>query len=147
MATHFLGGLAMRPVVVPADDATITLFAKNSGKVHLVPDLDADTTFTLPSAEDGLAFALVYTGTAADAHDWTINTASTSTLFKGGVVHLDTDAGSAGDEVVPVDADQSNDDTLTVNVPFAGTVVNLVSDGTSWYAYGQVVSATAPAFS
>ena len=146
MPTHFKGGLAMRTVAVP-DAATYTVLKKNSGKVHLVPDLTADCTFTLPAVEDGLAYEFWYAGAAADAQDWIINAAATTELFKGGVVHLDSDAGSAGDEVVPVYADATDDDTLTVLVPDGGTIVKLVSDGTYWYASGSVVAATAPAFS
>lgn len=145
MATHFTGGLAMRPVSVP-DGTTYSFLAKNSGKIHLIPNLTADCTFTLPTAENGLGFELWYTGTAADAQDWIVNTASTATLFIGGLVHLDTDANSAGDEVVVVDADASDDDTMTILTPEAGTRVALISDGSSWYVTGYVASATVPTF-
>lgn len=145
MATHFIGGLAMRPVAV-SDAATYTVLAKNSGKVHLIPDLTADCTITLPSAANGLAYKFIYTGAAADAQDWIINTAATTSLYKGGLVHADHDANSAGDEIVPVFADASNDDTMTILTPSAGTVVEIVSDGTHWYVTGTVVSATAPTF-
>lgn len=144
-ATGF-SGLKVAPKLV-ADSATITISEHDSGRIHIMPDLTADATITLPAAFAGATYEFLYSGTAADAHDWTINAAATTELFKGGVVHLDTDAGSAGDEVVPVDADAVDDDTLTVNVPFVGTHVKLVSDGSYWYVTGQVVSATAPAFS
>ena len=140
--THF-SGLAMKPVAVP-DGATYSFLAKNTGKVHLIPDLTADCTFTLPAAENGISFELMYSGAAADAQDWIINTAATTELYKGGVVHLDADAGSAGDEVVPVYANGSSHDTLTVLTPEVGTIVKLVSDGSHWYLNGVVVSATAP---
>lgn len=132
--------------VVTTDAATYTVTAANSGAVHVVPDLTADCTFTLPAAAAGLRYELWYGGAAADAQDWIINTAAASSLFKGGVVHLDQDAGSAGDEVVPVYADAADDDTLTVLTPEVGTRVTLISDGTHWYVTGQVVSATAPTF-
>lgn len=146
MGTHFLGGLNMRPVAV-TDATTYSVLASNSGKVHAFPDLTADCTVTLPPVENGLKFELMYVGAAADAHDWTINASATTELFKGGVVHVDTDAGAGGDEIVPVYADFSDDDTLTVTTPEAGTLITLVSDGTSWLVTGTVVSATAPAFS
>ena len=145
MATHFLGGLALRPVSV-TDAATYSVLAKNSGKLHLMPNLTADCTITLPAAENGLAYKFMYSGAAADAQDWIINTAATTSLFKGGVVHLDHDAGSAGDEIVPVFADGTDDDTFTVLLPSAGTEITLVSDGTHWYVSGFVVSTTAPTF-
>ena len=142
--TNF-SGLRIKPLVV-ADAATYTVETKNTGRIHVMPDLTADCTITLPAAFDGACYEFMYGGAAADAQDWVINTAATTSLFKGGVTHLDTDAGSAGDEVVPVYADQSNDDTLTVLTPEAGTIVKLVSDGTHWYVNGVVVSATAPTF-
>jgi len=145
MPTHFMGGLAMRPVSV-ADGTTYSLLKKNSGKVHLIPNLTADMTITLPAAENGLAFELWYTGTAADAQDWIVNTAATTEIFYGGLVHLDTDAGAAGDEIVVVDADQVDDDTMTILTPEAGTRVALVSDGSKWYVTGYVASATVPTF-
>lgn len=131
------------PIAVP-DAATYTVLAKNSGKLHVMPNLTADCTIALPSAESGLNYVFQYGGAAADAQDWIINTAATAELYKGGVVHLDSDAGSAGDEVVPVYADFSNDDTLTVLTPEVGTRIELVSDGTSWFLNGVVVSASAP---
>lgn len=145
MATHFMGGLAMRPVSV-TDAATYTVLAKNSGKVHIMPDLTADCTITLPAAKNGLCYKFIYAGAAADAQDWIVNTAATTSVYKGGLVHADADAGSAGDEVVPVYSDGSTNDTMTILTPEAGTVVEIVSDGTHWYVTGTVVSATAPTF-
>ena len=139
------GFKAGKPVAV-TDAATYTVLAKNSGKLHVMPNLTADITITLPAAAKGLTYKFMYGGAAADAQDWIINTAATTSLYKGGVVHLDHDAGAAGDEIVPVFADATNDDTLTVLTPSAGTVIELVSDGTHWYVDGRVVSATAPTF-
>jgi len=143
MATHFLGGLAMRPVAVP-DGATYLALAKNSGKLHVMPNLTATCTITLPAAENGLRFTFMYGGAAADAQNWVINTAATTSVYVGGVVHLDADAGAAGDEVVPVYSDGATNDALTVVTPEVGTIIDLVSNGTHWYLNGQVVSATVP---
>ena len=145
MGTHFIGGLNMRPVAV-ADAATYAVLARNSGKLHAVPDLTADCTITLPPVESGLKFEFMYAGAAADAEDWIIVTSATTELFKGGVVHLDADANSGGDEVVPIYADFSDDDTFTVLTPNAGTSVTFVSDGASWLTNGTIVSVTAPTF-
>ena len=138
------GGIKQGAPVAVTDATTYTVLAKNSGKLHVMPDLTADCTITLPAAERGVSIKLMYGGAAADAQDWIINTADATELFKGGVVHLDNDAGAAGIEVVAVYADFSNDDTLTVLTPEVGTMVELVSDGTSWYLNGTVVSASAP---
>jgi hypothetical protein len=64
----------------------------------------------------------------------------------GGVVHLDTDAGSASDEVVPVYPDGNSNSKFNVLVPEGGTRVRFECDGTLWYINGTVVSATAPTF-
>ncbi len=144
MATHFMGGLAMRPVTV-TDATTYKVLAKNSGKLHVMPDLTADCTITLPAVQDGLRFDFMYAGAADDAQDWIIVTAATTELFKGGVTQLDP-AEATVTEVVPVYADFSNDDTFTVLTPNAGTSISLVSDGTSWLVNGFVVSDTPPTF-
>lgn len=144
MGTHFTGGLNMRPVTV-ADAATYTVLKKNSGKLHVMPNLTADCTITLPSVESGLAYEFMYAGAADDAQDWIIVTAATTELYKGGVTQLDP-AEATLTEVVPVYADFVNDDTLTVLTPNAGTSVRLVSDGTSWLVTGFVVSDTVPTF-
>lgn len=143
--TTVLGGLRMSPVAIP-DAATYSVLKEDSGKLHVFPNLTADITVTLPAAEDGLNYKFIYGGAAADAQDWIVATAATTELYAGGLVHLDTDADAAGDEVVDVFADFSNDDTMTILTPSAGTVVELFSDGTSWYVTGRVVSATAPTF-
>lgn len=140
------GGIKVGAPVAITDAATYTVLAANSGKLHVFPDLTADCTVTLPAAERGLNYKFIYGGVSADAQDWIVNTAAASSLFKGGLVHLDTDAGAAGDEVVAVAADFSNDDTMTILVPEVGTMIELVSDGTHWYVTGRVVSATAPTF-
>lgn len=128
------------------DVAAYTVLAANSGKPHIVPNLTADCTFTLPTPAAGLDYTFIYGGVAADAQDWIISTGSGTNFYLGGVVHLDTDAGSAGDEVVPVASDGNSNDFLTVLVPDVGTWVRLICDGTNWFAVGQVVGATAPTF-
>jgi hypothetical protein len=129
--------------VETTDAAAYSILAANSGKIHIVPDLTADCTFTLPAVERGLNYELWYGGAADDAQDWIINTAATADLFKGGVVQLDPTEATLT-EVVPVYADFSNDDTLTVLTPNAGTMIKFYCDGTSWFLNGFVVSDTVP---
>jgi hypothetical protein len=147
MPTHFLGGVATKPITVP-DAATYTFKESDSGKLHIIPDLTADCTFTLPAATDnaGLRYDLMYSGAAADAQDWIIVTPDTAELFKGGIVFHDENIGGAGIEVLAVYADFSNDDTFTVLTPQVGTTVTLVSDGTSWCVNGMIISDTVPTF-
>ena len=141
--THFLGGLNMRPVAV-TDATTYAVLAKNSGKLHVVPDLTATCTITLPAVEDGLRFEFMYGGAADDAHNWVIVTQVAGTdFFKGGVTQLDP-AESAASEVTPVYSTITTDDTLTVVTPNAGTTITLVCDGTFWLLSGFVVSDTIP---
>ena len=140
--THFQGGLRT-PTVTVADATTYTIDPKSSGKVHLIPDLTADMTITLPAIEgtDGFSVELMYVGAAVEAQDWIINTAETTSLYTGGVTFLDT-----ANAISAVYADATDDDTLTVLTPEAGTRIQLVSDGVSWNVSGYVTSASAPTF-
>ena len=141
--THFLGGLNMRPVAVP-DGTTYTVLAKNSGKLHVIPDLTGSCTITLPAVENGLKFEFMYGGAAADGQNWAIVTKTAGTdFFKGGVTHLDVDE-ATNTEVIPVYSDPATDDTLTVVKPESGTTVTVICDGTFWLLNGLVVSATVP---
>ena len=145
MGTHFLGGLNMRPVAVP-DDTTYTVLKKNSGKLHVMPDLTASCTITLPAVENGLKFEFMYAGEADDAHDWVIVTAVAGTdFFKGGVTQLDP-AEATLTEVLPVYSTIATDDTFTAIKPNAGTTVTFTCDGTFWLVNGFVVSDTPPTF-
>ena len=132
--------------VVVTDATTYSITAANSGKVHIVPDLTADITISLPTEADGLSYEFWYGGAAADAQDWIFDTGSNTNYFIGGVTHIDTDAGAGGDEVVPVFSDGDSNSKLTVNVPQCGTRVSFFCNGTQWYINGIVVAATAPAF-
>ena len=134
----------MRPVAT-TDATTYSFLTANSGKLHAIPNLTADCTFTLPTVEDGLKFEVMYAGAADDAQDWIFVTSATTELFKGGVTQLDP-AEATLSEVTPVYADFSNDDTFTVLVPNAGTTITFVSDGASWLVNGFVVSDTIPTF-
>ena len=145
MGTHFLGGLNMRPVAVP-DAATYAVLAKDSGKLHVMPDLTANCTITLPTVENGLKYEFMYDGAADDGQNWIIVTAVAGTdFFKGGVTQLDP-AESAASEVTPVYSTITTDDTFTAVTPNAGTTVTFVCDGVFWLTNGFVVSDTVPTF-
>jgi len=137
------GSIQVGAPVAVTDAATYTVLATDSGKLHILPDLTADITITLPTVAVGLNYEFIYGGAAADAQDWIINTFAATELYKGGVVQLDP-AEATLTEVVPVYADFVNDDTLTVLTPEVGTSVKIVSDGTSWILNGTVVSDTPP---
>lgn len=138
------GGLK-QPVVNVTNAATYTVLAADSGKVHVIPDLTADCTLTLPTPASGLHYIFIYGGATADAQDWIISTGSGTNYYVGGGIHIDSDAGAGADEVVPVFSDGNSNDFLTVLTPQGGTKIELWSDGTLWYVNAVVVSATASA--
>ena len=133
------GGGPREPVFVN-DVAAYTVSAKDSGKVHVMPDLTADCTITLPTEASGLSFEFWYGGTAADAQDWIIKTTGNSNYMIGGLVGHDTDNG--GDDTAVIDSDNNSNSQLTIYTPIAGTKVELICDGTVWYVNGHVISAT-----
>lgn len=137
-------GLRFNPIAIP-DAATYTVKAYNSGILHVLPDLTADITITLPAAAAGLVYRFMYAGAAADAQDWLITTGSDTNFYKGGVLHLDADAGAGADEGIPVRSDGNSNSKLTVLTPDVGTSVELYCDGTHWLVNGMVVSASASA--
>lgn len=132
--------------IILVTDANTSILAANSGKTHLIANVSADRTFTLPSPSDGLYYKFVAQVGAADGHDWIFTTSSDTNYFLGGVVHLDDDAGSAGDEIVAVAPDLNSNSKLQVNLPQGGTVLEFYCDGTNWTVWGFAVSATAPTF-
>ena len=131
--------------VVTLTDANATISANNSGKTHVVPNVSADRTFTLPAGADGLDFLFVAQVGAADGHDWIFATDDAAELFAGGVLMVDTDAGPA--TVAVVKPDQSNDDAFQVNLPQGGTWVRFTWDGTFWVVSGTITSTAAAVFS
>lgn len=134
-----------RVIAIP-DAATYTVLAANSGKVHTLPNLTADIVITLPAVSAGLEYTFVYAGVAADVQDWQFDTGSDTNFYLGGLVHMDTDAGSAGDEIVPVAPDGDSNSKANILVPDVSTKVSMVCDGTNWILDGTVVSATAPTY-
>lgn len=137
--------VSSRVVAIP-DAATYTVLSANSGKVHTLPNLTADIVITLPAVSAGLEYTFIYAGVVADAQDWQFDSGSDTNFFLGGVVHLDADAGSAGDEIVPVGPDGNSNSKLNVLVPNVGTKVSMVCDGTNWILDGVIVGATAPTY-
>lgn len=133
------------PVALADGNVTLTN-ATHSGRILIVPNGTQDNTYTLPSPVAGAMFTFVYGGGAADATDFIINTGSDTNYFIGGVLHLDTDADSAADEIVPVYSDGNSNSKLQVNVPGMAQVYVLAIDSTNWQVWGNVAAATAPAF-
>lgn len=130
------------------DAATYSVLAADSGKIHIIPNLTASCTLTLPTAAAGLEYIFIGKAVAADAQDWIIKSPSATNYFLGGVSFADTDAGAGADEIhAGIWSNGSTNDFLTVVTPGAGTQIRVICDGTNWIVNGQVFSATVPAFS
>ena len=128
------------PVALADGDVTLTN-ATHSGRVLIVPNGTQDNTYTLPSPVAGAYFTFVYGGGAADATDFIVDSGSDTNFFIGGVQHLDTNADN-----VAVYADGNSNSKLTLT-DFGIMEINIMAkDSTNWYIWGNVVSATAPAF-
>jgi hypothetical protein len=137
--------LGTAPVALADGNVTLSN-AVHSGRFLIVPNGTQDNTYTLPAPVAGAYFCFVYGGVAADATDFFIDTGSDTNFFLGGVLHLDTDADDAGDEIVPVFADGNSNSKLQVNLPAMAQVHVIALNGTNWQIWGNVASATAPAF-
>lgn len=133
--------------ITTTNAATYTVLAVNSGKTHIVPDLSASCTFTLPTALAGLEYVFISKAVAIDAHDWIFSTGGAN-FFLGGLAFADTDAGAASDEIAAgVFPNGTSNDFMTIVAPGGGTRIHLICDGSNWIVNGQVFSATTPAFS
>lgn len=132
--------------LVTVTNADTAISASNSGKPHVIDDVSADRTFTLPTPASGLEFDFYPKLNAADGHDWIFSTGSNTNYIVGGVAFLDTDAGAGADELSLVVGNGSSNSKLQVNLPQPGTVIKFICDGTLWVLSGTVFSTTAPTF-
>jgi len=127
---------------VSLSDGNVTLTnADHSGRVLLVPDGGQDNTYTLPAPVAGSVFKFVYAGGAADATDAIIVTPGNTNFFIGGVTFLDTD-----NEISSVFSNGSSNSSIQLNVPAGFEVTIVGKDTTNYQIFGNVTSATAPAF-
>lgn len=132
--------------LVSITDANTPITAANSGKPHVIDNVSADRTFTLPTPASGLEYAFYPKLNAADGHDWIFTTSSDTNYFVGGVQFLDTDAGAGADEISLVVPDGNSNSKLQINLPQPGTILRFICDGTLWVVSGVVCSTTAPTF-
>ena len=129
-------------VVVVSDTNAYTVLDNNSGQIHIVPDLTADCTITMPAEAANQYYKFVYAGGAADGQDWVIDTGTNSAYFVGGLTQIDV-TGVGTNVVTQYYSDGNSNSKLGVLTPEAGTVVNLLcEDGTTWYVWGTVYSDT-----
>ncbi|MAN64879.1 MAG: hypothetical protein CMI60_23335 [Parvibaculum sp.] len=128
------------PVSLADADVTLTN-ATHSGRVLLVPDGGQDNTYTLPAPVAGAVFRFVYAGGAADATDALIVTPGNTNFYIGGVTFLDSD-----NEISSVFSDGNSNSSIQINVPQAFDITIVGKDTTNYQIFGNVTSATAPAF-
>lgn len=138
-------GVQVAPVSLSDGDVTLA-DTTNAGRVNLIPNGTQDNTYTLPAPVAGLYFRFVYAGGAADATDAIINTGSDTNFFIGGVTFLDSDAGSAADEISVVYSDGNSNSKFQINLPGACDVHVLAINSTNWQIWGTVTSTATPAF-
>jgi hypothetical protein len=119
-----------------------TVLAASTGKIHTMGAIASNQTITLPAAADGLNYKFIYIGGADEAQNFIIASPAAAAYFRGGVMHSDTDA----ETVATVYSDGDSNDNFTMIKPGAGTIVNLLCDGTVWYIWGIVCSVTVPTF-
>jgi hypothetical protein len=132
--------------LVTITDANTPLLVANSGKPHVIDNVSADRTFTLPTPASGLEYEFYPKLNAADGHDWLFTSGSDTNYFVGGVTFLDSDAGEAADELSLVVGDGNSNSIFQVNLPQPGTRIKFICDGTLWILSGLVCSTTAPTF-
>jgi len=121
--------------------ASVALTAADSGKL-ICCDLvtpGADTTLTLPTPQVGLTYRVIVWKDDDGSDDLIVATNASTSLFKGGVIHADTNADN-----VSVQAPFSSEDTWTFVDAEVGTDVTFVCDGTHWYTTGVVMSQDVP---
>ena len=128
------------PVALADEDKTLDN-ATHSGRTLVVPALASNRTITLPAPVAGQSYKLIYGGAADEAQNLIIVTPGNTNFFIGGVQHLDTNADN-----VAVYSDGNSNSQLTLTA-FGVMEINIIAkDSTNYYIWGNVISATAPAF-
>ena len=124
-----------------ADAATVAISTRDSGRLHIMPDLTADTVISLPAAAAGLSYKFIIGAVTTDAQDWQVDTGSDTNFFLGGVMWQ---IGAGAAEFVGPDGNSNS--IVNILAPEPGTAVEFICDGTNWVINGLVVAATTPAW-
>ena len=128
------------PVALGDENKTLDA-ATHSGRVLAVPAIGGNRTITLPAPVAGQTYKLIYAGAAEETENLIIVTPGNSNFFLGGIVHLDSNADN-----VSVYSDGNSNSQLTLTA-FGVMEINIIAkDSTNYYVWGNVISATAPAF-
>ena len=138
----------MRVEALSGSGLTKTIQTAETGETYLVTGDFASgaRTITLPSAQNGAYFKILFAVDVDDNYTLTINTAATTELFRGSVAYALGTLTTSG-SLVQADADFANDDSLVLSDDIRrGSYVECVSDGSHWYVNGLVLASAAPAF-
>ena len=141
-STLTLNGAVVQAPVFVADATPYTILAADSGKLHIILEQANSITLNLPTIAAGLSYKFVMGGVATEAQNWVI-VATTPSFYNGGIAWIDTNAVASP---VAVYGNGTSHLTLTVNIPAAGTAIEIYSNGTEWFAHGTVISDSTPAF-
>ena len=137
---------ALNAPVILGSSASLTE-ATHAGRILIIPNVAATTTYTLPTPIAGMTFTFFgpHLLAAADGNSIVISAgAGNSIYFTGQVLHHDTD--QTGQTTAVVYSDQNSNETLTMALPGAVNLTIVGISATIWHIAGSVASATAPAF-
>jgi hypothetical protein len=132
--------------VVLTDSAAVTLTkAANQGRLNVVPDLTADSTYTIPTpAAAGEWYKFIYGGAAADAHDFIISLGTSNAVyFKGGVMWVNQN--DTSDDGTSIWSDGDSNELLTITAPESFEINLLSTSATVFYLWGWVGAVATPA--
>lgn len=123
-------------VAVTTLTAASTLTAAQSGRTFFLSSATEFAT-TLPAPAAGLVYTFIVAAAPSGA-SYTVVTGSSANIIKGQAVNA---AGAAGDT-------GTADDTISFvdGQAVAGDTVTVISDGTSWFAYGMCAVAAGITF-
>ena len=134
---------ALSATVALADASSTTLTAAtNGGRTNVIVDTSQNSTYVLPTPSAGLSFKFIYGGAAADATDHIIKTSGNTLMFKGALLHADTD----GNTNATVFADGDSNSILTILTPQAYEINIVGHSSTVYYISGWVADVSAPTF-
>jgi len=140
----FSGGVLIP--VKKMSDANVTLTAADSGKcVILEHATTSSRDLILPAVADGLNFKVKISLDLGQVFE--IKAAATGNFFEGGVTFIDTNTDAAtttfDTQILAASADEGI--SLAADTK-AGTWVDLICDGTTWFISGTVYADTAPTY-
>lgn len=125
-------------------DADVTLTAADSGKYIIVEHAtSASRDLILPAVADGLNFKVRISLDLANILE--IKAAATGNFLEGGVTFIDTNTDAATTTFDTQILASSSDEGISIKADTkAGSWVELVCDGTTWFISGTIYADTAP---